>query len=582
MPSRIHLAFLALALAAIAGCSTASSGKSSGQSRGSGAGESSAEVADYSAGGIKARTESHAHYSAAILHEQDDEPELAADEYYRAALADPSNEALVLEVAGRLLRFRQSEKPDDKTAELRNKVVELLKKASSVPNASGLVFARLGLAYSIVGKKDQAIEANRQAIKRMPGSLSGYQYLAQIYLQGGQIDEGLKVLDEAAKQPNADVAFLIDLGETYFAFGRAGSMDTVRPRALDALKRAAALKATNPVQLQRLGDAFTALGETDLALASYHQLLDRLPNLTAIRQKLVELYLRKQDRTNAAVQLRALLREAPADPQSHYLLGSLLFEDKQAKEAAESFRRTILLSPNFEPAYYDLAAAQMNSDAANEALETLEKARTKFQQSFIGEYYTSLAYTRLKDYTNSLKHLTAAEVIARASATNRLTHTFYFQLGAACERNQKFKEAESHFRKAIELSPEFAEALNYLGYMWAERGENLSEARQMIEKALKLEPKNSAYLDSFGWVLFKLGKSEEALPQILKAIELNDEPDATLFDHLGDIHAALKQPDKARDAWRKSIAIEPSEKVEKKLKSTGAPSAPEPPDRRTP
>jgi tetratricopeptide (TPR) repeat protein len=569
MPSRIHLAFLALALAAIAGCSSASSGKSSGQSRGSGAGESSAEAADYSAAGIKARTESHSHYAAAILHEQDDELELAADEYYRAALADPSNEALVLEVAGRLLRFRQSEKPDDKTTELRNKVVELLKKASSVPNASGLVFARLGLAYSIVGKKDQAIEANRQAIKRMPGSLSGYQYLAQIYLQGGQIDEGLKVLDEAAKQPTADAAFLIDLGETYLAFGRAGSMDAVRPRALEALKRAAALKAANPVQLQRLGDAFTALGETDLALASYHQLLERLPNLTAIRQKLVELYLRKQDRTNAAVQLRALLRESPADPQSHYLLGSLLFEDKQAKEAAESFRRTILLSPNFEPAYYDLAAAQMNSDAANEALETLEKARSKFQQSFVGEYYTALAYTRLKDYTNSLKHLTAAEVIARASATNRLTHTFYFQLGAACERNQKFKEAESHFRKAIELSPEFAEALNYLGYMWAERGENLSEARQLIEKALKLEPKTPAYLDSFGWVLFKLGKSEEALPQILKAIELNDEPDATLFDHLGDIHAALKQPDKARDAWRKSLSIEPSEKVEKKLRAGG-------------
>jgi len=264
MPSRIHLALLALALAVIAGCSTASSRKSSGQSSASDAGESGAEAADYSAAGVKARTESHAHYAAAILHEQDDELELAADEYYRAAMADPSNEALVIEVAGRLLRFRNSEKPDEKTAELRNRVVELLKKASSVPNASGLVFARLGLAYSIVGKKDQAIEANRQAIKRMPGSLPGYQYLAQIYLQGGQIDEGLKVLDEAAKQPNADAAFLIDLGETYLAFGRAGSMDTVRPRALDALKRAAALKAANPVQLQRLGDAFTALGETRL------------------------------------------------------------------------------------------------------------------------------------------------------------------------------------------------------------------------------------------------------------------------------------------------------------------------------
>jgi tetratricopeptide (TPR) repeat protein len=581
MPSRIHLALLALALATIAGCSTASGNKSSGNLRASGAGESSAEAADYSVSGVKARTESHAHYAAAILHEQNDELELAADEYYRAALADLSNEALVLEVAGRLLRFRQSEKPDDKTAELRNKVVELLKKASSVPNASGLVFARLGLAYSILGKKELAIEANRQAIKRMPGSLSGYQYLAQIYLQGGQIDEGLKVLDEAAKQPNADAAFLIDLGETYVAFGRAGSMDTVRPRALDALKRAAALKTASPVQLQRLGDAFSALGETDVALASYQQLLERLPNLTAIRTKLVELYLRKQDRTNAAVQLRALLREAPADPQSHYLLGSLLFEDKQPKEAAESFRRTILLSPNFEPAYYDLAAAQINSEQPREALETLGKARDKFQQGFLGEYYTALAYSGLKDFTNSLKHLTSAEVVARATATNRLTHQFYFQFGRIYEQSQNFKEAETYFRKALELSPDFAVALNYLGYMWAERNENLQEAQAMIEKAVKLEPKNGAYLDSLGWVLYKLGKPEEALPWILKAIEHNEEPDATLFDHLGDIHAALKQPDKARDAWRKSLSIAPSEKVEKKLKSPAAQTAPEPSDHRT-
>jgi tetratricopeptide (TPR) repeat protein len=358
-------------------------------------------------------------------------------------------------------------------------------------------------------------------------------------------------------------------------------MDAVKARALDSLKRAAALKPANPVQLQRLADAFSALGETDLALASYQQLLERLPNLTAIRNKLVELYLRKQDRTNAAVQLRALLREAPADPQSHYLLGSLLFEDRQPKEAAESFRRTILLSPNFEPAYYDLAAAQINSEQPREALETLEKARGKFQQGFLGEYYAALAYSGLKDFTNSLKHLTSAEVIARATATNRLTHQFYFQMGRIYEQSQNFKEAETYFRKTLELSPDFAVALNYLGYMWAERNENLQEAHAMIEKAVKLEPENGAYLDSLAWVLYKLGKPEEALPWILKAIEHNEEPDATLLDHLGDIHAALKQPDKAREAWRKSIAIEPNEKVEKKLKSTDARPAPDSPNHRT-
>ena len=575
MPSRIHfgpapssaltalLPALAVGLALLAGCAITPARKSSV----TGPGKSGAEAADYSSESvIKARTESHAHYAAAVLHEQNDEPALAVGEYYKAALADPSNEGIVLETVSRMLRFRTAENPGEKTGEMRDKALELLKKATANPNASGALFARLGLVYSMAGKKELAIEANRTAIKKMPGSLAGYQYLAQIILQGGQLEEGFKVLDEAAKQPGADAAFLIDLAETYIAFGRGGSMDKIKTRALDVFNRAAALKPSSPVQLQRLADGFSALGETDRAVECYLQLAEKLPNLTPVRDRLVELYLRKQDRTNAAVQLRAVIREAPANPQTHYLLGSILFEEKNTKEAAECFQKTILLSPGFEPAYYDLAAAQLNSDQSREALQTLAKARAKFEQSFVGEYYTGLAYSRQKDYTNALKSLTSAEIIARATATNRLNHTFFFQLGSACERNQKFKEAETNFRKAIELSPDFAEALNYLGYMWADRGENLAEARVMIDKAIKLEPKNAMFLDSLGWVLFKLDKPEEALPWMLKAIEHNDEPDATLYEHLGDIYSALKNSDKAREAWRKSLSIEPNEKVEKKLK----------------
>jgi predicted negative regulator of RcsB-dependent stress response len=72
-------------------------------------------------------------------------------------------------------------------------------------------------------------------------------------------------------------------------------------------------------------------------------------------------------------------------------------------------------------------------------------------------------------------------------------------------------------------------------------------------------------------VLFKLRQPEEALPWLLKALEHTEEPDATLFDHLGDIYAALKKLEQAREAWRKSLAIEANEKVEKKLKAAGAP-----------
>jgi tetratricopeptide (TPR) repeat protein len=234
-------------------------------------------------------------------------------------------------------------------------------------------------------------------------------------------------------------------------------------------------------------------------------------------------------------------------------------------EAADHLRRALLLNPNLEPAYYELALAQINQKQPRQALETLERAQTKFPQSFAGEFFSGLAYASMKDYSNAVARLVAAEVIARATDTNRLTHLFYFQLGSAYERNRQFEEAERHLGKAVELSPAFSEALNYLGYMWADRGTNLTAARDMIEKALKVEPENPAYMDSMAWVLYKQGDHAKALEWQLKAVEKEKEPDPTLFDHLGDIYAALKQPEKAAEAWKKSLELQPSEEIKKKL-----------------
>ena len=106
--------------------------------------------------------------------------------------------------------------------------------------------------------------------------------------------------------------------------------------------------------------------------------------------------------------------------------------------------------------------------------------------------------------------------------------------------------------------------------MWAERGENLTEAKEMIEKALKLEPENAAFLDSMAWVLFKLKQPKQALEFQLKALKLQKEPDATLHDHLGDIYLALQEPQKARDQWEKSLSLESSEEIQKKMRALPA------------
>jgi tetratricopeptide (TPR) repeat protein len=228
-------------------------------------------------------------------------------------------------------------------------------------------------------------------------------------------------------------------------------------------------------------------------------------------------------------------------------------------------KKTLVFRPSFEQAYYDLAAAQLAADRAGDASDTLRSAKSRFPTRFITEFLMALASQHLKNYADAITHFTAAEIIAKAGDPKSLNANFYFQAAIANERSGNREQAAKLFEKSLELQPDFPEAQNYLGYMWAEKGENLDRAKELIEKALKAEPKSAAYLDSMGWVLFKLNQPQPALEYLLKAVELNEEPDATLYDHLGDIYAALNETGKAREAWQKSLGVEANDEVKKKL-----------------
>jgi tetratricopeptide (TPR) repeat protein len=510
------------------------------------------------------RAEAFAHFATGISYELNEKPALALEEFFQAAVADPANEQLVIELARRFLGSKQTDR-----------ALQVLTKAAERKKASGTIHAWLARAYLQGGRTNDALATSQVAIKKSPESLTGYQNVAEILYLSGKGREVGQVLDLAARQKTVDAGFLAGLADLYAKFSRAepGQSDAVRPRAVEVLNRAVALKTGNPTTLQKIADNFVFFGERKQAAELYLQLLED-PDLYVLRdllhEKLVNIYLQGQDRVHAIEQLEAIVKDSPTRyPQAYYHLGSLAYQQDQYDKAEDYFNKALLLNPNFEQAYYDLAGMQINIHKPGDALRTLEKARGVFRQTFVSEFFSALAYSGLKNFTEALTHFTSAEVIARATEPKRLNHQFYFQLAATYERNHDYVEAEKYFEKCLELSPDYAEALNYLGYMWAERGVNLDKARGMIEKAVKLEPKNAAFLDSLGWVLFRLNQPKDALSYLLKAVELSKEPDPTLFDHVGDIYFALHEPAKAQEAWKKSLAIEPNDTIRKKLASAG-------------
>lgn len=513
-----------------------------------------------------ARARAHAQFAAGVLHELNGEVDAALTAFRRALEEDPGAEELVLDVSRRFLLHRKPE-----TA------LEILRTAAARKNASGEIYARLGSVYLLQGRAAEALTANQTAVKKSPRHLPAYQNLLANLLQAKRNEEALQLLDSGARTAGADAEFLIGLADLYhnYVLQFPTQRESVSARALSVLRRAAELQPAEPEVRLRLADGLYQFGESRAAAEIYLPLLGQIADLPlirdSVRSKLVEIFLRADDRVRAREQLEALSREDPSNPQAYYLLGSIAYDDKRWTEAAELLRKTLLLAPNFEQAYYDLAAAQLASGDAPAALGTLRRASGKFNPSFLLEYLMALAEMRTKNYAEATKHFVQAEIIGRAGDSRRLTAEFYFEVGVAFERKGDRAEAVRHFERALELKPKFPEAQNYLGYMWAEQGENLERARELIEKAVQAEPTSAAYLDSLGWVLFKLNQPKAALEYLLKAIKLSEEPDATLYDHLGDIYAALDEPEKAREAWRKSLAVEDNPTVRAKLPAAVAP-----------
>jgi len=254
--------------------------------------------------------------------------------------------------------------------------------------------------------------------------------------------------------------------------------------------------------------------------------------------------------------LRMALSLDPNHDKATLWLGSILENTEREDEAMALYKSIPESSDYIVSTRLSEANIWFAKEEDDKALKVLEAAN-KAYPSFVTREALGRARLIRENYEEALPIYVALVDSLTEEELKQDTQPLYFR-GICYERVKQWDKAEADFKRVLDIEPDNADALNYLGYTWVDRGENLNEAFDMIRKAIELEPNSGAIVDSLGWAHYKLGQYQEAKSKLEDAVELSPSS-ATIIDHLGDVYWKLGRYREAGYQWERALEFEPTD-----------------------
>ena len=284
----------------------------------------------------------------------------------------------------------------------------------------------------------------------------------------------------------------------------------LRIEAMQVLRSASCIHK-DPVVFTRIG----ALA-TDLEL--WEEAETALKNAIALNGDFAPAYfylgllLQAEGRFSEALDfLEVATRHDPSAPY-YTVMGVVQTKLDLMEEAQGSFRTAISLDPDYEEAYYNLAATLTET--------SMDEARSMLQKAIDIDPNYAVAHRELgRCFLN--ENLPEAEYnLWRAIQLAPHDGWAHIYLGNLFWRSRDFEPAEAAFRKAIEVWPDSSVPYWCLAY-FLERQDRQQEAQHLYQRALELDPGDAQANRRFGSYLKDAGQFEEARTYLLRAVVLD-------------------------------------------------------------
>jgi tetratricopeptide (TPR) repeat protein len=244
---------------------------------------------------------------------------------------------------------------------------QVLDQSPSSPEA----YAHLGLLEARQEHYKEAVPLYRKALELGPQIASVQLNLGLALFKGGELRQSIEVFDALLKNQPADSPQAVQLS-TLLGMAHYGLGDYAL--AVPYLQEAATADALNLELKLVLAHSCLWSKQNQCILDVYHEILAQDQNSAAAYMLAGEALDGMRDRAGAIQQFQAAIKANPKEPEVHWDLGFLLWEQSQFKEAAAEFQAELTNNPDDARSMAYLADAEIHANHFEAARFLLEKA----------------------------------------------------------------------------------------------------------------------------------------------------------------------------------------------------------------
>lgn len=424
---------------------------------------------------------------------------------------------------------------------------EDLRRAVAVKPADSDYQANLGYVLWKLAQPEEAIAAERAAIKLNPKNTTAHYQLGRFLLRVGEQKNLTEAVSELRKALELDPRQYEVRFELIAAYRELGNLAEAAAQ-LDVLQDA---RPTDPRVFYVTALLDTDRNDLNSAVKNFNEVINRDPTLSAVWQDLGIAYMKANRWSDAGTAFAELARRQPNSVEAAYFHALALYNSDKSVEAEGEVRRALRLDAGAVEAHTLLGIILASRGNANtEAADALSQAIALNPNSFDAQFYLGRVQYAMKDYSAAVKSFRAAVKINPQQAEARFFLGTTLELagdsnaamveyqellksnpnsvmgqlglGALLVKQGKLDDAIAALQRAVALDPKEFEAHWALGRALALK-ERYDDAVRSFETAVALAPNRSDAHYQFGLTLKRLGRSEEANREFAIVERLNAE-----------------------------------------------------------